>query len=198
MRSKTTNWLIVFVLVAVCGYNIASPYLAAYRLSQAIKSQDVATLNELVDYETLRENLKSHLRAKLARGLESNPSLQNDIFVDLGLAVGGMVTDQLVNSYLSPEALLSIMNGRSAPGLGSNAGVSQTPYTTDASVQQTKPKRRLNMGYLSPNSFFVDVIHNSSMHHPRFILSRAGWFTWKLSDIQVVSDVGISDDSSDQ
>ncbi len=186
--------LLFIALTALIGWVFAEPYFAAYRLAHAIKSQDIAAIDELVDYRTLQDNLKTRFRSKMEEGFEGRPGLMKNPIVALGLAAAGAVTDQLVANCVTPEALKQLLNGHPAPALEAaqpeNPVPTAAPNTVPALPGEAlpKPKRKLQLGYMSPNAFFIDVIRkdDESQRHPRLILSRVGWFTWKLSDIQIL------------
>lgn len=106
------RFLIVFFLVllpagAAATY-VASPFLAAWRLREAIRIADTATIERKVDWPRLRESLKlafnrsATLRREAEKGgAEVNPTLWQRV----KSAFGATLVDRFVESYVTPQGL---------------------------------------------------------------------------------------------
>lgn len=201
-RTNKHAGIIIFFTLAlvVIVSNAVSPYFCCYRLIHAIKNQDITATNELVDFPVLKDNLKTRLQAHMAKRFAGDSPLKNNSFAALGIAlVGGAVVNQLVDLYVSPAGFQSILQGikpsRHALNTISIAPDSVPPSSTlpvDQTVEQQPAHNKpdYQMGYSSLNTFDVDVVKtfNHQEHHFKLIMYRSGWYSWKLSDIQL-SDV---------
>ena len=91
------------------------PYFAAWRIREAVALGDAETLHDFVDFEAVRENLKSELRrtvgasqrAESRRSAESedggseNPDAAPDLGGQLAVAVG----EAMIDRFATPEGV---------------------------------------------------------------------------------------------
>lgn len=106
------RFLIVFVPVllligGLLGYG-ASPFVAAWKLREAIRTSDTATIERKVDWPRLRESLKVSLarnstlrREADVAGAEVKPTLWQRV----KSAFGATMVDRFVESYVTPQGL---------------------------------------------------------------------------------------------
>lgn len=130
--SRFLTLLLLVVIVGAAGLFYAAPVISFYDIRSAAKSEDVGSLAKLVDFDTLRTDLKGQLLAGDAGVAAPAPSALNDpigatgnVLKDAATAIGKAV-DQMVNpnapktpiipvvdvdSYLKPKALLALTYG---------------------------------------------------------------------------------------
>ena len=111
--------------------------------------------------------MNAMLAREMAEEVEDNP------FVALGAAFGGMFVEKMVDAYITPAGLTQLMSGES-PDEKSNE-------ITENS-QKNEPFQNTSLSYESMSKFSVIVNDEDSEEGIKFILRRAG-LSWKLSEI---------------
>ena len=93
------------------------PYFAAWRIREAVGTGDAATLHDFVDFEAVRENLKSELRRTLgaSRRAESRRSAASgdggsetetpEPAPDLGSQLAVAVGEAMIDRFATPEGV---------------------------------------------------------------------------------------------
>ena len=73
-RSRQTTPILLSILALVClgVWLVASPYITLWRLNTALTNSDVETLNALVNWESVRAEVKSGLATAI--GVTTQPS----------------------------------------------------------------------------------------------------------------------------
>lgn len=128
-RTMGITALVVGILTAT--WLALSPYWAMSNLRDSVKAHDVDAINQYVDYETLRTNLKRHLSDQIAtettnRG--ANP---------MGAAMAQAFIAPMIDQLIRPEVVNRLFDGekagRPAPEI--------TLVGKDASIHRTSPGR---------------------------------------------------------
>lgn len=108
MRRFLVFSVLAIMVLASTGAFVASPFVAAWRLREAIRTADTATIERMVDWPRLRDSLKSALNrsAPLRKeaetgGAEVNPTLWQRVKI----AFGATMVDRFVESYVTPQGL---------------------------------------------------------------------------------------------
>lgn len=102
------KWLLL-VAVLVAAY-VGYPYLTLYWIDQALLTGDKQTLQRLVDFQAVQEDLKAELKLavldKAHQAAEKRPILGT-----FGAALAGLiappVVDSAVEEMVTPEAILN-------------------------------------------------------------------------------------------
>ena len=154
--------LIVFLVLAVGGWVYVSPRLAAKRFRDAVQTGDEAGLKSVVDFPALRENLKADLRN------HSNP-----VSARLGAALGGVVSDELVQQLVSASGIIRLARYGSVEASASS-GSSQVVL--------------VGMGYQDLANFGVTMgnARRPAQSMVTFVFHRTG-LTWRLERLEIPS-----------
>jgi hypothetical protein len=93
-------------MLIIFGY-LASPFLTAYRIREAIRSGDTATLTSMVEWPAVRRSLKQSLATEPASGGDGATSsgLKPSLWQRIRMAAATRVTDTLIDHYLTPDRL---------------------------------------------------------------------------------------------
>jgi hypothetical protein len=91
-------------------HNINSCFIATYK-------GDSTALENLVDFQSVRQSLKAQLSAAFTHFMATDPDMKNNPFSGLGALFGPAMIDRMVDSYCTPEMLsMSLKNeGSTAP-----------------------------------------------------------------------------------
>lgn len=100
---------LALVVIAAAGWYWYSPRAAVEGLRDAARAGDTAQLERRIEMGSVRENLKSDLKAHMAERLDREDA---GPLAELGLAVGTMFVDGLVDALVSPGGLALLARGR--------------------------------------------------------------------------------------
>ena len=113
----------IFAIIPVVGIIISglfanfSPHIAMWRLSSAIEARDTQTVMGYVDLPRFRESLRSEMKRVMRAELEKNLDVSNP-FAMLGAKIVESAADYLVESILTEEGIVRILEGRKPGGIG--------------------------------------------------------------------------------
>lgn len=180
---KRVGYLLSGVCVLLLAYAVAAPYIVVYQIRDAVQAHDGEELSEHVDFDSLRQSFKDQLNLMLIEQTKSaNPS--DDGFAVLGTALAGAMIDKVVDVYITPAALSSMLKGDnplpSAKGARSTAPVH-------------KPFAGSSMSYSSFSKFVVRS-NNDNGDEVSFIFRRRG-IDWKLCEILLPLDAATANKS---
>ncbi|VVE27811.1 hypothetical protein PHO31112_03477 [Pandoraea horticolens] len=134
MRKLSIAGISIGALVVVLGLLFGSPYYTLWRARDAANARDATALSSYVDYPAVRESLKMSLHDELARQMDKQ---RGNAFGALALALGGWVSDRVVEALLTPEAVAAMLRGDST-GLPPAPGA---PAPRDAAPQAPQPSQ---------------------------------------------------------
>ncbi|MEQ1649828.1 MAG: DUF2939 domain-containing protein [Hyphomicrobiaceae bacterium] len=185
--------VIALIAIVLLAY-MAWPLWTGWRLREAVKTRDLAALEALVDWTTLRANIKPRVSEKLT----DEASKRGAIAAAARRVLGEAVTDKAVDVLVTPAWLGRVLRGRefvvSRQDRNKPAATQPTktpePPTPDAADPDDPadplPPRRLRWAFFeSPTRFRVETVH------PRIpesrIVATLGFIgtTWKLIDIDL-------------
>ncbi|ANI21741.1 hypothetical protein AB870_01415 [Pandoraea faecigallinarum] len=129
----------VVALVVILGLLFGTPYYTLWRARDAANARDADTLSSYVDYPAVRESLKTSLHDELARQMDKQ---RGNAFGALALALGGWVSDRVVEALLTPQAVAAMLRGDSTglpPAPGAPAPRDVTPPPAEASAPPAPP-----------------------------------------------------------
>ena len=123
MRKLSIVTTCVVTVVVVVGLLFGTPYYTLWRAREAANARDADTLSSYVDYPAVRDSLKTSLHDQMARQMDKQ---RNNPLGALALALGGWVSDRVVEALLTPVAVAAMLRGDStglppAPGSESPA-----------------------------------------------------------------------------
>lgn len=166
--------LAVLVVTALVAFIAAGPFITLHQIKAGVEQRDAAKLSEHIDFPALRLNLKSQFTAKIMKKAPS--PFQDTPIASWVMDLGSKLVDSMVDTYVTPSGLASMMEGRQPKLLP--LGGDAPPKPGEQKPPLLKDARR---GFDSPNEFSVRVDANNG-GEIRFVLSRVG-LVWKLSNI---------------
>ncbi|VVD85851.1 hypothetical protein PCA20602_01369 [Pandoraea capi] len=195
----------VLALVVVLGLLFGTPYYTLWRARDAANARDATALSSYVDYPAVRESLKTSLHDELSRQMDKQ---RGNAFGALALALGGWVSDRVVEALLTPEAVAAMLRGDSTglpPAPGAPEPRDVIPPQAEASAPPAAPAPQTNSGAATsperqpaPNTArtttrteFQDfnhfLVHVSRSDRPErvvtFTLTRRNLVQWRLTAI---------------
>lgn len=106
---RTLYLLAVFGLLTVAGATyVASPFLAAWSLREAVRTADTATLARKIDFDgvrtTLRQSLGEHAEL-YGFATEAGRTVKPTIWQRVKSAFGASMIDRFIETYITAEGL---------------------------------------------------------------------------------------------
>jgi hypothetical protein len=186
---------VLVALILVWAAYLVSPYAALYGLARAVEARDTALIAERVDFSALRLSLARQISAAYAKamgGPRESPS-------PFGIAAGAALVEPLLVPYVSPEAVLRLMQ-EGWPGFG--GGV---PGGAGGGAGGGSP----DLGLFDPTAFltvrnlgrlweatewrgfrtFLVKLPQGGSPEPLQLQFRLMNLTWRLSGIELPSDL---------
>lgn len=173
-----TSLVCIFLLLAISTY--ASPYLALHRLSSAIEAKDYDTIENHMDFASLRARVKEKMVARVIKGEFSEGSSDNP-FSGLTQAMAISLINPIVDAAISPSNIVAMLNERTAMSTSGTAG-------STASSQASTPAHFI-FSYRNWDTIIVSQDKGNKAH---FIFKRHGVWNWKLSDVDLPVDASYS------
>ena len=166
---------IVVFLVLLGGYVVASPYITINDIKICVQDCDQEKMAENINFPVLRENFKQQLRNQIIKS-SSTAEMQDKDNPYAALEIFGLareMADVLVDAYISPAGITSMMSG-------------QKPALDGAAVNQQTTENRI--AFKSAKYSFEDTssfsawVKTDDDEEVRFVLTRNG-LSWKLTNI---------------
>ncbi len=171
---RKSYWIIVLLLIAGMGYVAAGPLITISQIKSGIEEQDSEKLSDNIDFPVLRQNMKDQFNALMMKGAVAN--LEDNPFGVLAIGFASQLVDGMVDSFVTPPGLASLMEGeKPSDNSSSNSGT----------IKQEKRElfKDARYSYDSTSKFSVWV-PNDNGEEIRFILRRSG-IEWKLANIVI-------------
>jgi len=157
---------IIAVLLALALFYLASPYYSVWRFSEALRAHDMNALSDRVDFNAVRGSFKQQIREKFLGVLKKK---KKDRLAQFLAANAGDPLDQLIDSYITPEGLASII---SDPAPIKNASsLSSLPGINSAQPREIDWSKFRRAYFTGPRDFAVE--HEGTKL--RFRFNGVGW-----------------------
>lgn len=163
---------------------LASPYVAVWRLSQAVKAGDAQAVARVVDFPAVRENLKPQLAAYL--DAESKRGKPRSLLDQLGLALAPYLLGSAVDLVVTPETLTAMLRTARPPKVGGPAG--PPPPEEAQGPRAPTDTRAVRMSYAGADlDLFRAEIASRARPERRVVvrLVRRGVFAWKVVSVEL-------------
>lgn len=179
--STKIKLLIAAIFAAAAFWFYWTPYMAVDNMRTAARNHDAAKLSSYVDYEALRESLKSGFNTKLTN--QAVQQANTNPFAAVGAAMAAALVNPLIDALVTPEGVAAMMQGeKPSPELGVKLSIGSANGQATAAQADTD----ISMAYDGFNRFIVDVKKNDSQEGPTgMVFDRNGLFSWKLSAIRL-------------
>ena len=177
MNKKLIGALIAIVVV-ICGYLYATPYIALNNIKKAAQAGDSDTVSEYIDYPSVRQSFKDQVNAKMAKELMNQ---DNDGFAALGAMLASTMVDKMIDGLVTPEGMTLMLKGKSLKDAEQSSQDAQTAET------QEEPKPEYEAGYTSMSDFEVVIKKQDQSKEVKVLMVRDG-LSWKIHKITVPMD----------
>ena len=177
MNKKLIGALIAIVVV-ICGYWYATPYLALNSIKKAAQAGDSDTVSKYIDYPSVRQSFKDQMNAMMAKELMNQDT---DGFAALGAMLASTMVDKMVDGFVTPEGMTLMLKGKNLKDAEQDSRDTQTAET------QEESKPEYEAGYTSMNDFEVIIKDQEQSKEVKLLMVRDG-FSWKIHKIALPMD----------
>lgn len=198
MNSKAVITAVGVLVVAGALASYASPYWTLHQMRSAIDTKDVSAFSSYVNFPAVQDSIKSQLTASMRKKLGGEGEGQDNLFANLGMAIGAGVINRMVDALVSPESVMSMMaRGKtSASGalLGqlppqSSGADSGTPQSAASHDNDAGGSQRPDYSVRYKNwSTVTATAKQGGTEQGKFIFQRDGWLSWKLVGLDMHLD----------
>ncbi len=179
MNKKLIGALIAIV-VLICGYLYATPYLALNNIKKAAQAGDSDTVSKYIDYPSVRQSFKDQMNAMMAKELMNQDT---DGFAALGAMLASTMVDKMIDGFVTPEGMTLMLQGKDL-----KQSAQQSMGGQDSSNQENEePKPEYEAGYTSLNDFEVVIKDQDQSKEVKVLMVRDG-LSWKIHKIAVPMD----------
>jgi hypothetical protein len=166
--------LALIMLLALCGYVAAGPWMTMHAIRDALRAHDPAALSRQVDFPALRGSLKTQLEDRLARA--TGPEWQSSVFGRIGLLVADGALEATVDAMVTPTGIAAMMEGHAVWRRLGDAPM-------QSAQDDPEPLQGARQRYESPSRFTATITGDDGRPLV-FVLRRRG-LHWKLADIRL-------------
>jgi len=172
-------WIgIAVFLVLWLGY-AAGPFLAVYRLVDAVQARDVAALTERVDFPALRASLTAQIVRTYLR-ITGKAGRPGSLLEQFAVGIGASMADPIVTKLITPEALLDLLQNGRPPTMENVPSIEGLSSDALRNLWRVYVNSELGIG-----RFFVIVpVDKPEAESFRLQFCLRGW-TWKLCGIEI-------------
>ena len=174
MNKKLIGALIAIVVV-ICGYWYATPYLALNSIKKAAQAGDSDTVSKYIDYPSVRQSFKDQMNAMMAKELMNQDT---DGFAALGAMLASTMVDKMVDGFVTPEGMTLMLKGKNLKDAEQDSQDAQTAET------QEQPKPEYEAGYTSLNDFEVVIKDQDQSKEVKVLMVRDG-LSWKIHKLAI-------------
>lgn len=176
MNMKLVKVGAALVIVVLLTFYAISPWIAVAGLRNAAKNNDVADLEEYVDFPALRESLKGWITASMMKSMQTK-DLKDNPFAGLGMLLANSLVGPMVDAMITPSALGAMASGQFKGTAPKGAIIADNNSNDSPSFFAT------GMHYTSLNRFVFEKENNGKFMQIQF--RRSGIFGWKLYGVKL-------------
>lgn len=183
-KIPTKKILMALAAIIAAGWYYATPYLAVRAMKAAADRGDAQALSAYVDYPSVRESLKSGLKARMA-GAIVRESADNPLAA-FGKMLARSLVDRMVDAMVTPQGLAGLMRAKE-PSPRAEAPPQPGPPSGKGGKEKTENDgTAVSHGYTGWNRFeIVAARKDEPARKVTMVLRREGFANWKLAAIEL-------------
>lgn len=179
MNKKLIGALIAIVVV-ICGYLYATPYLALNNIKKAAQAGDSDTVSKYIDYPSVRQSFKDQMNAMMVKEMAVDKDA-NGWEEALGAMIATTMVEKMVDAVVTPEGMTLMLQGKDFKD--------SLKHSADETTDQAPSQEKLNYStrYLSMSLFEVTLKNEEKGSQLKVIMERDG-LSWKVKKLVVPMD----------
>ena len=167
-RNKWIGVAAVLIFIGAVSWYFASPYYTLMQMRDAAKANDADALSAYIDYDALREDLKSELMAHMMAEAEKDDSG----FGAIGVAFGSAMIGPMLDGMVSPAGVRAMLISKQQRETAQGAKAPAAPVKVDE-----KP-------VIERRSFSEFAVKSKDDAQGAMIFTRRG-LGWKLTGVDL-------------
>jgi hypothetical protein len=175
-KNKKLYTTIILILIGTWLY--ATPYLTIYTMKKASENNDATKFSSYVNYPSLRESFKNTFKAAFNKEMMKDSNSEDGLGTlgkAFGIAMASALIDPLVESFVTPESLAMMMEGKKPKG---NEGKEKT------ATNSNEIKSNVSMGYDGIDYFVLNAKDDKNEIQFSFVFKRKGVWNWELTSVR--------------
>ena len=166
--------VLLAIVAGIAAYSYLSPQMTLKAIADAARSGDTETMNDLIDFQSVKSNLKDDFEAKIAAsGKEQS----------FGGLLASALVPKIIDMVVNPTAVSKLIASSGVAGSNNSQGQAQNMAATpDVTVD----------GHYAGISRYQVVVQNKNGDANKaltFSLRRQGIFSWRVTKIGYPDDV---------
>jgi hypothetical protein len=180
--SRIVGVLILLLLLVVGAAYALSPLYAFQQLKQAALTGDRDRLEALVDFPTVREDLRDQTESKAIKVAKQAGGIGHPLAMLFGRAATEY-SDRALDKLVTPDAITELI--RTGRGLH-RRGEDAAPPGPGQPTAKAEKGPYVRYGYLTPDRFRVTIAPNrKSVAAAALIMDRRGLFSWRVEKVEL-------------
>jgi len=168
---------LITILIIICAYFYASPYLVLNRIKDAAQAGNSAKVSQYIDYPSVRQSLKDQMKTKMMHEMEQH---QNNRFFSWGAKLASAMSDKLIDRAVTPEGMTLMLQGKDLKD--SVKGSLHLPSDpSDGTISEGSNQQKYDAAYISMNDFEVTILNQRNKNVK--VLMRRDGLSWKIKQI---------------
>lgn len=164
MNKKLIGALIAIVVV-ICGYLYATPYIALNNIKKAAQAGNSDTVSKYIDYPSVRQSFKDQMNAYMLKEMAKH---DNDGFAALGTMLASTMVDKMIDGIVTPEGMTMMMQGKNLKDSAKDS------VQQEESSIQDEHQPDYKSGYTSLNDFEVLIEDQDKAKEVKVLMVRDG------------------------
>jgi len=179
--SKNLKLYITISLILIGTWLYATPYLTISTMKKAYENNDATKFSSYVNYPSLRESFKNTFKAAINKEMmkDSDKDGLGNLGKAFGIAMASAFIDSLVESFVLPESLVMMMEGKTPKVFESNK---------KTATSSSAKKYNISMGYDGIDYFVLDAKDDKNEIQFSFVFKRKGIWGWELTSVRNLED----------
>ncbi len=189
--NKIARLAIVVLGLVFCVWVYFAPHLTVRSMRLAAERGDAEGLAAHVDFQALRDSIKTRLADAMDRriGSDAGGRAFGALGARLATAIADPMLDTMIDTMASPQALSLLFAGRGLARDGLAAATASDSNGERAGSGIDLSQWKATMGYRDVGTFAVDLHADGDAAMPaKLIFKRHRLLWWKLSDFELPSD----------
>jgi hypothetical protein len=167
-RTKWAGLAAAIMIALGVAWYFGSPWYTLRQMKSAAKANDAAALSSYIDYESLREDLKSEFMAQMM----AEASKDKSGFGALGVALGSALIGPAIDGMVSPAGVRAMMLSKQNKDSAQSADARAAPVKVESDP------------VIERRSFSEFVVRSKSDPDGGMVFTRHG-LGWKLGGVDL-------------
>ena len=176
------------LLIAGVGY-AASPIYAAWSLREAIKSNDIPTIERKVVWDSVRASLRASIAGNaqlLPEVNEVGERIRPTMWQRVKTAFGQSMLDRFIESYVTPEGLPKLFRYRSTLNATARRAAEEEERLDVLERAKVFYRRLSRAEFKSPSRIEIEMIDRLRPDRRYVTVMELHGFEWKLAELHIL------------